>query len=96
VSAEKFTNNDKGYRAWLVANSDGFVLNVRSVPDPEYIVLHRAACHSISNDGHAPDAFTGRTYRKICATTVADLKLAAKTEGRRDGKFSKCCGLCKP
>ena len=93
---KRFSNDDKGYRAWLADHPDGFVLNVRSVPNPEYVVLHRAGCGSISSEAQAPAAFTGRVYRKICATTVAELKLAAKTEGRRDGTFSKRCGICKP
>ena len=64
------------------AHPDGFVLNVRRRADPNYVVLHRATCGSISNDKQAPGAFTGRSYRKICATNVAELRLAAQREGR--------------
>lgn len=92
----RFSHDDKGYRAWLTANPGGLVLNVRSVPDLKYVVLHRASCHSISNDAQPPDAFTGRAYRKICAFTEAELTLAAKREGRSDGTFSKRCARCKP
>jgi hypothetical protein len=91
-----FSDDDLGYLAWIAAYPDGFVLNVSCLPDPHRVVLHRANCTSISNDPHAPKAYTGRNHRKICATSEAELKFAAKDEGRRDGTFSKRCGLCRP
>jgi hypothetical protein len=66
------------------------------IDDRGYVVLHRANCKSISNATHAPDAFTGRSYRKICGVDETELKLAAQSEGRRDGTFSKRCALCRP
>ncbi|WP_156928966.1 hypothetical protein [Bradyrhizobium sp. th.b2] len=92
----RFSNDDLSYLAWMAAHPDGFVLNVRCVADPDYVVLHRASCGSISTDKQAPAAFTGRGYEKICAVSVAELELAAKREGRNDGSFSKRCGLCRP
>lgn len=92
----EFRNDDMGYFAWITENPNGFVMNVRRVANPDYVVLHRATCHSISNDCQASGAFTTRGYRKICATDLAELKLAARREGRRDGSFSKSCGLCRP
>lgn len=89
-------SDDVSYLAWTAAHPDGFVLNVRRSPDPDYVILHRASCGSISNDKQAPGAFTARAYRKVCAITEAELKLAAKDEGRSDGSFSKRCGLCRP
>lgn len=92
----EFCNHDEGYLLWIATNPDGFVLNVRRVADPDYVVLHRASCHSISDDSRAPGAYTTRGYRKICAASVAALQLAAKREGRGDSSFSKRCGLCRP
>ena len=92
----RFENDDLGYLAWTKAHPYGFVLNVRRIADPDYVVLHRAACGSISNDKQNPGAFTRRDYRKICALDALKLQLAAKREGRSDGSFSKRCGLCKP
>ena len=92
----RFSDDDLGYLAWIAAHPDGFVLNVTCLPDPHRVVLHRANCASISNDTHAPRAYTGGDHRKICATSEAELKFAAKDEGRRDGTFSKRCGLCCP
>lgn len=90
----RFSDDDLGYLAWIAAHPDGFVLNVRCPPDPHCVVLHRANCTSISNDTYEPNAFTGRKHHKICTTSEAELKLAAKSEGRLDGTFSKRCGLC--
>ena len=38
----EFENDDEAYFAWLAANQNGYVLNVRSDYDPGYVVLHRA------------------------------------------------------
>jgi hypothetical protein len=92
----RFSDDDLGYLAWIAAHPDGFVLNVRCPPDPRCVVLHRANCTSISNDTYEPNAFTGRKHHKICTTSEAELKLAAKSEGRLDGTFSNRCGLCGP
>ncbi len=92
----EFLDDDEGYLAWIAANPNGFVLNVRRMADPDYVVLHRANCGSISTDKREPGAYTTRDYRKICAASVAELQRAAKREGRSDGSFSKRCGLCRP
>ena len=92
----EFENDEAGYFAWLAGNPNGFVLNVRSKADPEYVVLHRASCGSISSQKPATGAYTCRGFRKWCANGVADLRIAAKKEGRLDGTFSKRCGLCRP
>ena len=92
----EFHNDDEGYLSWIAINPDGLVLNVRRMADPDYVVLHRARCGSISTDKREPGAYTTRGYRKVCAASVAELQLAAKREGRGDGSFSKRCGLCRP
>jgi hypothetical protein len=92
----EFSNDDEGYLAWLTTNPNGYVLNVRRLADPNYVVLHRATCGNISTDKREPGAYTARGFRKVCATSVTELQLAAKREGRTDGSFSKRCGLCGP
>jgi hypothetical protein len=92
----RFCSDDLGYLAWTAAHPDGFVLNVRRIADPEYVVLHKATCDSISNDRQAPEAFTGRAYRKVCADSIQELRDAAQREGRPDRSFSKRCGFCNP
>ena len=56
----------------------------------------RASCDSISNYRQAPDVFTGKSYRKVCAANIAELRRAAEREICSDGLFSKRCGLCHP
>lgn len=91
---KKFENDDRAYLSWLQSHPNGFVLNVRRLPDPDYVVLHRASCGSISSKKNAENAYTGRLYRKVCALAVDELAKAAKAEGRKDGTFSKRCKLC--
>ena len=92
----EFLDDDDGYFSWLRENPNGFVLNARREVNPNYVVLHRAHCGSISSDKLALGAYTTRDYRKICATSIAELQRAAKQEGRVDGSCSKRCGLCQP
>jgi hypothetical protein len=93
---KEFKNDEEGYLSWLKSHSSGFVVNVRREPDPDYVVLHRASCGSISSAKMLPGAYTSRSFRKWCSSELVDLKSAAKLEGRKDGTFSKHCQLCKP
>jgi hypothetical protein len=93
-----FDSDDSVYLAWLTAHPDGFVINTRRRSDPEYIVLHRATCRTISRPTAItrPGGFTERSYIKICAGSVEELRRWARGSGRPDGSFSKACGLCRP
>jgi len=91
----KIYNDDAEYFAWLAARPDGYVLNVRRISDPDYVVLHRASCGTISSDTVDPGAYTCRNYLKWCGSTSNELEEAAKLEGRADGSFSKRCNLCE-
>ena len=53
----EFKSDEKGYFKWLAAHPSGYVLNVRSEADPDYVVLHRASCGSISSQKQKPGAF---------------------------------------
>lgn len=90
----EFKNDENGYFAWLSQNPNGYVLNVRFDSDPDYVVLHRASCSTISSENLTPGAYTSRGFRKWCADQESDLQSAAKLEGRKDGTFSKKCSLC--
>jgi hypothetical protein len=92
----RFSDDDLGYLAWIAAHPNGFVLNVPLQPENQRVVLHRANCKCISNDTYEPNALTGGKHYKICASGEAEFQLAAKSEGLRDGTFSKRCGLCRP
>lgn len=91
-----FQNDDWSYFEWLRDHPTSYVLNVRRRPDPNYVVLHRTSCPSISNRNVEAGAYTERDYAKYCARTIETLRHGARSEGRRDGSFSKRCGMCKP
>ena len=61
-----------------------------------YMVLHRATCLKVSdyNDMAKPGGFTERSYIKVCATDVEDLRVWTTRNGRPDGSFSKECSFC--
>lgn len=92
----EFKNRERKYQAWLRSHPDGYVLNTRRSPDPDYMVLHRARCRTISQY-HAmarPGGYTERDFIKVCADSEAELRAWVKAHGRRDGSFSKECGFC--
>ena len=91
----EFTDNDDGYMAWLAANPTGFVVNVRAVAGPNYVVLHRASCRFIATP-RDDRAYTGRGYHKVVSERLDDLRAYAKSIGRWDGSFSQSCGHCAP
>ena len=90
----EFINDDDGYFAWLMSHPSGYVLNVRCVADPGYVVLHSATCGMISSRKRLEGAYTCRGFRKWCSNDLVTLRDAAILEGRRDGTFSKKCRLC--
>lgn len=92
----EFRDDEDVYLDWLAGNPTGYVLNVRRVPSPDYVVLHRADCGSISSASRLAGGYTSRAYRKVCSADIEELKQAAIAEGRKDGSFSKRCGLCRP
>lgn len=93
-----FNGSDQRYRKWLKAHIAGFVINTRRRTDPDYMVLHRAACSSISRYTSVArsGAFTERAYIKVCGEKVEELRSWAKSNGRPDGSFSIECSRCKP
>ena len=91
-----FRNDDPGYLAWLGDHPEGYVLNVQANPSPSYVVLHRAACWTISRPLDHAGGYTERSYRKIVADTKDALRSAAVREGRPDRTFSSECSHCRP
>ena len=91
-----FEDNESGYQAWLKSDHNGYVLNMHKRRNPEYAVLHRAHCKSISNfsDLARKGAYTERGYIKICSSKLVNLSKWLKSHGRPDGSFSKICSKC--
>ena len=90
-----FDGDDAGYLDWLARNPYGYVVNVRRRLDPEYVVLHRATCGSISATLVA-GAYTERDYVKLCGRSFADVCQAPTYCGRAKGSFTKRCSHCNP
>jgi len=92
----QFKNDDAAYLAWVDTNPDGYVLNVSKKTDCPNLILHRASCASISQKTKTPGMYTARDFRKWCAMTIEELRIAAKFEGSPDRSFSNRCGMCRP
>src|SRR5688572_2478223 len=93
-----FDRSDAEYLAWIRENPEGYVINVNRVPTPEYMVLHRASCTTVT-ELHPPataGGFTERDYIKVCAEGIAELSEWVKQHGSPSGSFSSQCLHCKP
>lgn len=95
-----FDGDDAAYLDWLARNPDGYVVNVRRSLSPNYVVLHRSTCVSISTlregNSYGSNPYTGRAYRKFCGRTIAEISDAPVRCGRANGSFTKCCSRCDP
>ena len=56
---EKFIDDDDGYKYWVRANRDGFVVNCERSLNPNNLVLHRASCRSITGTPTRGETWTG-------------------------------------
>jgi len=91
-----FRNDDAAYLSWIGENPDGFIVNTRSTPDKNYLVLHRASCGMISTPRDDPAAYTGNAYIKLAAPSLPEMRaLMAQVMGA-PCDVSKSCGKCKP
>ena len=85
----QFIDDDSGYLAWLESSPHGFVVNSHRSPTPDYLILHRTSCKSIST---ASRSHWTSGYIKTCSNYVDDLRDWASTVGGR----LKPCGMCRP
>jgi hypothetical protein len=46
MSVELFSDDDRGYAAWLTANAAGYVLNIQRSMNPSDARVHEAACRT--------------------------------------------------
>ncbi len=88
-----FDHDDAGYLAWIDANPHGLVVNAYRRPTPDYLILHRATCKSISRTPPEPIRWTTSAFIKVCSTNRPELeRWARETTG---GTLSPC-GMCHP
>jgi hypothetical protein len=88
-----FLDDDAGYLAWLASNPAGFVLNSERTPSARYLVLHRAACHTMRPRDGADTRNWTVAYRKLCAVRPHDLVQWAQANA---GARPSTCGTCRP
>jgi hypothetical protein len=82
------------YMQWIERNPDGYVLNTaRPNPKPDYIVLHRTTCRSISRLTKNQQRFTGGSYMKVGSNDRREIERWARE--RTGGRVTEC-PLCKP
>ena len=97
TTAIRFSNDDEGYLRWIGRHPQGYVVNIREIFDKNYVVLHRANCHTVNSYrgmDKNPDGFTARGYRNICALELKDLERYLVTYTSRKPPFSKRCSRC--
>ncbi|HIL96934.1 MAG TPA: hypothetical protein EYG51_13585 [Pseudomonadales bacterium] len=96
TTIQTFDGSDKHYLQWLADNRLGWVINARRSLTPTYMVLHRANCRTVHdyNDMARPGGFTERSFIKVCANDLAELRQWTARHGRSDKSFSKECSLC--
>lgn len=94
VFENKNNEGDVPYLNWLKNNPDGFVLQTRKKPDPEYMNLHSAKCKMISKPTNSTKSspFTAEGFIKICSMTASELFQYSSDHGRTHRpKISRCC-----
>jgi hypothetical protein len=88
-----FIDDDGGYLAWLAANPTGYVVNCARAPKPDYVILHRADCTSITGTPSRGVTWTHGQFRKVCAGSVVELDQWARDTV---GTVPSRCGRCDP
>lgn len=86
---ERFQDDDAGYERWLAGHPDLFVLNTARNPARNYLMLHRATCHTIASVPARGARWTGE-YIKLCGRRT-ELEVLAQAEV---GGTAFPCPLC--
>ncbi len=87
-----FEDDDTGYLAWVESHQHGFVIHSSRKPDPHYLRLHRASCHTISGKPARGERWTA-DYIMVCLEPRSDLDQWARLSA---GGELHPCGLCRP
>lgn len=88
-----FDNADVEYVRWLETHPQGYVLNTSRSPRPDYLILHRASCKSVSRAAEPPVRWTTGDYIKVCAGNPAEIEHWCRQER---GASPQPCGQCHP
>ena len=89
---QQFSDDDYGYLSWTESNPTEFVINSRNPPHPDYLILHRSSCYTISGNP-ANGVHWTREFSKTCSNDRPELENWAYSEVGGDLLH---CGRCKP
>ena len=87
-----FVDDDRGYLTWVAKHPGWFVRNTARNPTPEYLILHRATCSTITGTP-AKGQYWTKDFIKHCAEHRAELRGFARVEC---GGEAQDCGVCQP
>ena len=88
-----FEDDEAGYLGWVERNQHGFVVNSFRKPDPRYLMLHRATCHTITGKPARGERWTTGDFKKVCSETRGELDQWARQIA---GGELHPCGVCDP
>jgi hypothetical protein len=78
VEPKEFRDDDGGYRAWLIAHPDGYVINIARSRSAREARLHQVSCPTLLPDRIASGAALTGQYVKVCADLLVELERWAK------------------
>jgi hypothetical protein len=73
MSVREFRDDDAGYRAWIAAHPDGYVINIARSHSATEARVHHAGCRTINGQNPRAGTWTG-PYVKVCAERLAELE----------------------
>jgi hypothetical protein len=86
---QRYTDDDDSYLSWIAQHPDGFVVNTDRNPNPNYLVLHRSTCRTISGRPSRGSSWTA-DYTKICGGRP-ELESWARNEIRAELRPCRIC-----
>lgn len=90
MSACEFRGDDAGFKTWLAAHPDGYVINIARSYNPADARVHHARCRTINGQNPRAGAWTG-PYVKVCAEHLIELEQWASEHAEEP---IPACGIC--
>ena len=87
-----FKDDDGAYVRWLEEHPRGYVLNCQRSPRATYLVLHRAACGTITGVPARGGRWTDQ-FIKVCSESAEPIRDWTRARVRAE---PRPCGLCHP
>ena len=89
---EVIVDDDQRYLAWIAAHTWAYVVNCNRAPSPDYVILHRSDCPTITGTPAAGDRWTDQ-YSKVVSTDRSALIEWCES---RVGVRPLPCRMCAP